>query len=452
MELDEDSWHELDGSASYDPNGQPLFFFWHDLDNIGLADTTLSNPTFKTPQVSDDTWFRIALKVSDGEKYSKPDTIRIIVKLVNHAPVADAGEYREVQEGETVFMDGTGSYDPDNAPDELSFYWEATNGLQLWNDSTSAPWFIAPFLLKDSTFHFVLRVFDGNKYSVPDSVQVTVIHTNLPPVASAGENTTLDEGNTGFLNGTASYDPEGDSLSYFWFSEKLIIDNPVSATTLFTAPQVEKDEIIPAILWVNDGELDSEPDTAWITVRQVNKKPAWKKLPSDTLFVGHSYYSSIEVHDSDSLDELTIYAEGLPYWMILTDTGGGIAELSCDSIPREEDLPGTWPVTLFATDGTEVIDTLITFIITIQTNIKNTRLNQAKVYPNPTQGLLFVELNKPPVTHAKVKISNLKGQIIHTSRLTEQKISIQLWDNPSGFYLVTIFANGSESSQLILLK
>jgi hypothetical protein len=452
MELDEDSWHELDGSASYDPNGQPLFFFWHDLDNIGLTDTTLSNPTFKTPQVSDDTWFRIALKVSDGEKYSKPDTIRIKVKLINHAPVADAGEYKEVQEGETVYMDGTGSYDPDNAPDELSFNWEATNDLQLSNDSTSTPWFTAPFLLKDSTFSFVLRVFDGNKYSDTDTVWVTIMHSNLPPVANAGVNQTVNEGEVVYLDGTGSYDPEGDSLNYFWFSENLIIENPLSATTTFTAPQVEKNENISVILKVNDGKLDSEPDTLWITVKQVNKKPQWAGLPADTLFAGYSYLSYIEVTDEDSLDTITIFTDDLPEWLYFEDLGNGTAKLFTDSVPRRESLMGTWPVTLYATDGTEMIDTLLALRITIQTGLKLSSLSEPKVYPNPTNETIFIELEKTPATATRIVISNLKGQAIHTSWLTEQKSNIRLWGNPSGFYLVTIFANGSENSQLIILK
>lgn len=370
----------------------------------------------------------------------------------NFAPVANAGEYREVQEGETVYLDGTNSYDPDNAPGELSFFWTSVSGLQLINDTTSTPWFNSPWLLKDSTFNFVLYVYDGNKYSASDTVRIKVIHTNLPPIAHAGENLSIDEGKVGLLDGSASYDPEGDSLAYFWSSEKIIPDNPLKAVTAFTAPEVEKDEKIPAILQVNDGELDSEPDTAWITLRQVNKKPKWKKLPSDILFAGYPYHSFIEVIDRDSLDELTIYADGLPGWMILSDTSSGIAELSSDSVPREEHLLGTWPVTLVATDGTAVIDTLFTFNITIQTGLKKSNSDQINVYPNPAKGTLIIELAKPPAPVTKVIISNLKGQIVHTSWLAEQKNSINLWGNLPGFYLVTIFANGSEHSQLILLK
>lgn len=70
----------LDGSASYDPEEQPLIYQWIAADSIQLSDSTIVNPTFISPPVEDSTEYNFILTVDDGQCTSDPDTVVITVR------------------------------------------------------------------------------------------------------------------------------------------------------------------------------------------------------------------------------------------------------------------------------------------------------------------------------------------------------------------------------------
>ena len=84
----------------------------------------------------------------------------------------------------------------------------------------------------------------------------------LPPIADAGSYQYLSVGSTITLNGSQSYDPNHDPLSYNWrFSSKPLgssatIANPSAMITSFVA-DVEGSYVVELI--VNDGQFDSAP-------------------------------------------------------------------------------------------------------------------------------------------------------------------------------------------------
>ena len=73
------------------------------------------------------------------------------------------------------------------------------------------------------------------------------------PIANAGESKTYFQGSTVILDGSLSYDPEGESLTYLWSAPDGISlsDNTLQMPT-FTAPN--EDVILSFSLIVNDGE------------------------------------------------------------------------------------------------------------------------------------------------------------------------------------------------------
>ena len=97
--------------------------------------------------------------------------------------------------------------------------------------------------------------------------------TNNPPTAYAGSDQVVNEGTIVQLDGSGSSDPESQSLTYTWTAPSVITlsdDNVVDPT--FTAPDVDLMEKFEFILVVNDGELDSEPDTVYVTVQNVEEE------------------------------------------------------------------------------------------------------------------------------------------------------------------------------------
>jgi hypothetical protein len=119
----------LDGSGCNDPdNGpDPLSHLWtfvsvpsgSALTNADIQNETTAAPSF-IPDVEG--YYEVNLHISDGD-LTDDDQVMIIAALPNVAPNADAGDDQNVEVGMEVTLDGSGSNDPDNGPDPLSYLW-----------------------------------------------------------------------------------------------------------------------------------------------------------------------------------------------------------------------------------------------------------------------------------------------------------------------------------------
>jgi len=94
-----------------------------------------------------------------------------ILRQTLTAPVADAGIDQVVRDGETITLDGSGSYDPDD--DVITYIWTAPAGITLNNPTAEMPTFTAPEVNNDIDYTFTLVVSDGD-YTDSDQVVVTV--------------------------------------------------------------------------------------------------------------------------------------------------------------------------------------------------------------------------------------------------------------------------------------
>jgi len=89
-------------------------------------------------------------------------------------PVASAGPDQTVVSGDTVALDGTGSYSP--AGGNLSYAWTQTAGptVVVTNASSATASFQAPAVTAATTLSFSLTISAAGQASLPDSVTVTV--------------------------------------------------------------------------------------------------------------------------------------------------------------------------------------------------------------------------------------------------------------------------------------
>lgn len=260
----------LDGSASTDLDGDLLSYNWSFASAPPYSDPVLVNPTSVNPYftVLQPGEYIAELIVSDGLEASLPD--KVVVTTRNSPPVADAGIDQTVPLGSQVTLDGNGSRDADN--DELTYLWDFSNkpvGSQATLDS---PHDVSPTFVADlaGTYIVQLVVNDGEHDSEPATVVITT--ENSRPVAHAGDDQQVFAGQTILLDGQQSSDADGDTLSYQWSlitmpqGSSATLINSQSAISSFT-PEVSG--IYVAQLIVNDGVLDSIPDTAKVTVEVV---------------------------------------------------------------------------------------------------------------------------------------------------------------------------------------
>ncbi|MFT7542020.1 MAG: hypothetical protein ACI9K5_002997 [Gammaproteobacteria bacterium] len=205
------------------------------------------------------------------------------------APVADAGANFSVDEGyPLVTLDGTGSFDADD--DALSYSWSQVAGssVALADETTASPSFAAPIVvLGGETLTFELQV-SANGETATDTVSVTVVNVNHPPVADAGGDQSIAEGTLVTLHGGDSFDVDNDSFSYSWLQTSgpgVFLSDAASSMPTFTAPQVASGmmDMLSFELTVDDGfspdapapgfELSDVTASVTITVTNLNNVP-----------------------------------------------------------------------------------------------------------------------------------------------------------------------------------
>ncbi len=195
----------------------------------------------------------------------------------NRAPTAAAGTDQTADEFAAVILDGSGSSDPDTGT-ILTYAWSQTAGTSVTLSSTtvSQPTFDAPDVTAANTpdtLTFQLTVSDGS-LSSNDTIDVVVsdvgLGANTAPVSNAGADQIVVELDTVSLDGTASDDLDGDSLTFAWSQTagpNTPLDDATAEQPSFDAPDVSGPTVLSFQLTVDDG-TDSGMDTVDITVQE----------------------------------------------------------------------------------------------------------------------------------------------------------------------------------------
>ncbi|MFA5941165.1 MAG: PKD domain-containing protein [Sinimarinibacterium sp.] len=215
-----------------------------------------------------------------------PNVITYAASLLNGPPTANAGPDQTVDELTMVQLDGSSSVDPEGQP--LSYSWVQTAGplVTLSGSTTATPTFLAPDITKaqgQQTLTFELTVSDGSA-SDSDSVDVTAKHVNARPVADAGNDAAVREGVSYALDGSLSYDPDGDELSYTWTQTagSAVVFDPSGSVVAptFVVPLADGNPLSFRLV-VSDGVAASVPDNVTVTPG-ANNPPLADAGPDDT--------------------------------------------------------------------------------------------------------------------------------------------------------------------------
>lgn len=263
-------------------NANPIYRYY----NIQIS----RNPDFSNIEVNLDSLKPVKISVDKIEEYKLSSKLQLFQKYywrvqgINYinnksswsdvwnfstninSLAANAGIDQVVNEGTIVTLDGSLSTHPYG--DKLVFKWIAPAGIELSSSISPKPTFIAPEVNINTTYTFTLIVNDGINDSPPDQVVITVKHVNRPPVANAGFDIEAVEKKLFILDGSASWDPDGDVLVYSWTTPTQTVSSASAKITL-TAPEVSKDTILIFSLIVYDSSLSSLPSSVKVTVRNI---------------------------------------------------------------------------------------------------------------------------------------------------------------------------------------
>lgn len=215
----------------------------------------------------------LELRVSDSALEGS-DTVQITVQpavAVNNPPTADAQSVSTPQDT-ALPITLTGS-DPDGDTITFAIITGPTNGSL---SGTPPIVTYTPNASFNGVDNFTFTVNDGSVDSNEATISITVTAAvgNTVPIADAGPDQSILVGVAATLDGTGSFDADGDPLTYLWTVASAPSGSSLSGQTVTGAvvsfvADIDGPYIISLV--VNDGTVDSEEDTAVITVNPVSQ-------------------------------------------------------------------------------------------------------------------------------------------------------------------------------------
>jgi len=339
----------LDGSGSKDPDGDAITYQWSidsapEGHNATLSATNIISPTL-IPDIAGD--YVIELVVNDGQTDSSVDSVVITAKS-SQLPIANAGVDQTVQVAREVTLDGSASHDPDG--DAISYQWSIHSAPDDNTATLSATNVISPTIIPDIAGDYVIElvVNDGQTDSSVDSVVITV-KSNQLPIANAGIDQIVETGIEVILDGSASYDPDGDEITYLWTAPAgVILSSTTTDKPTFTTTESEGPLIFTLTVTDSHG-ITSDPD---------NIEVSFKSASQPIAKIHHTDQTRIAINRPITLDGSHSYSpddKELTYqWSISQSPEGNTATLSDTNAITPSFTPnviGDYTITLIVNDG-----------------------------------------------------------------------------------------------------
>ncbi len=194
----------LDGSGSTDADGDLLIYTWD------FGDGSLPRKGAKVvhtyPKGGN---YPAILTVDDGAGLSNSNSVASIMVKINEAPVAEAGDNRNVCAGKVVIFDGSRSADPEGGL--MKYHWNFGDG------STAKVMNPTKIYEKGGVYPVTLTVTDDSGLENGNmSIDKIVVKVSESPVADAGPDQTVCAGAVVQFDGTKSRDIDGLVNSFSW--------------------------------------------------------------------------------------------------------------------------------------------------------------------------------------------------------------------------------------------
>lgn len=251
----------LDGSASTDPDGDPLSFLWTDADGAVLGDTAELELERGVGTYAFD------LFVEDGRGGSSADQVELSVVDDTPPSWTELGDQDLDEAGACagVLPDFTTAVAADDACADVVVTQSPAAGTALGVGEAV----VVTMVATDAVGLEITQTFTATLTDADDSC-------NAAPMAVAPD-VFVECGDVAVLDATASSDADGDALTFLWGDE--------TGATVGTTPTVEvlRDEgTYPFDLFVSDGRNGSDADSMLLTVSDT-LAPTFASLPADVV-------------------------------------------------------------------------------------------------------------------------------------------------------------------------
>jgi hypothetical protein len=245
----------------------------------------------------------------------------------NRAPLAAAGPDLHLAPGDTARIDGSASLDADG--DSLRYRWRVVPPLVLSDSTAATIQLTAP--ATPGVYPVVLAVDDGWVTGATDTLMLFVDPAGRPPSAVCGGPQRVRPISAVQLDGTASSDPDGDTLAYHWAAPSgVVLRDSTTARPTFCAPAAAGDYAF--VLTVDDGHGGRATDTVLVTVASMafhtytyDLPPSWNMVSLPVTLVDSSLAGVLPRARSlfrfaGVYEPETCFAPGKGYWADLGES------------------------------------------------------------------------------------------------------------------------------------
>ena len=303
----------------------------------------------------------LQILVTDGGGLTDSAVITVKLNDINEAPKASDDHSVTVDENDSVFII-LSAFDPEDDALKFEVVTQPDNG-SLSGEPPSLTYSPSQDFAGEDSFDF--KANDGEKDSNIATVSITVIPVNEPPFADAGPDENVETGSRVTLDGSNSFDPDGDLIDFDWSVDwridakpegSLLADRDIEGrTTPNPSLSLDVDGVYVLQLIVNDGELSSEPDFVELIASTLNVPPNAEAGDDLSVSVGETALLDGSASEDPDGDD-----QALTYLWSFAAVPLGSNLVSSDIEERERaqarfqpDVAGDYLVTLRVSDGTD---------------------------------------------------------------------------------------------------
>ncbi len=264
------TYPDLVTSAYSDSDADPLTYKWTMTTKPIGSSATLSGETTIKPTFVADKYggYVIDLVVNNGTTDSTPSSVTVTPDGSN-VPIANAGpDQNDVAYNGVITLDGSASSAPGGVP--LTYKWTISTKPEGSTTTLSSDTVVKPTFTPDKygSYKIDLVVNDGTASSVKSSVVVTTGINNSPTANAGSDQNNVPQDKLVTLDGSASQDPNGKSLTYKW----TMTTKPVGSTATLSIDTIANPAFTPdeygsytIELVVNNGTVSSVADSVTVT-------------------------------------------------------------------------------------------------------------------------------------------------------------------------------------------